>query len=164
MGESLDLSVWPCCSGPFQLPDGYELASPMFLISPSFKFADEITIKMEHFVRLEDEECCDEMLFLSAPTTPHRSSESNKEPNYLCKVLGKGIFLPGQQWGKIALTHFCFLGICRGLRKRCRQSSTGQGTSASKKMKGKPYVCICIIFINLKQMKRDMCTRCTKTI
>ena len=135
-GESLDLSVWPCCSGPFQLPDGYELASPMFLISPSFKFADEITIKMEHFVRLEDEECCDEMVFLSAPTTPQSTSDSDKEPNYPCRVLGKGIFVPGWKWGKIALTHFCFSGI--GRRKRRKGSSTDQGTPASKKMKSKP--------------------------
>ena len=35
-GKELDLSVWPCVKGPFQLPIGYELASPIFLISPSF--------------------------------------------------------------------------------------------------------------------------------
>ena len=137
-GESLDLSVWPCCSGPFQLPDGYELASPMFLILPSFKFARKITIKIEHFVCLEDEENCDEMVFLSAPTTPQSSSDNDKELIYPCSVLGKGTFLPEQTWGKISLTHFCHSSIGR---KKCRKdSSSGHDIPASKKMRSKPYL------------------------
>ena len=66
-GRQLDLTVWPCSSGPFHPPDGYELASPVFLISPSFDFSREIT---RHFLKLESEEDSERMVFLSAHPSP----------------------------------------------------------------------------------------------
>ena len=70
-GRQLDLTVGPCSSGPFQPPDDYELASPLFLISPSFDFCREITLRMGHFSKLETEEDRERMAFLSAHPSPH---------------------------------------------------------------------------------------------
>ena len=40
--------------GPFQLPNDYELASPVFLVSPSFQFTRDITSHcIYHFSNLE---------------------------------------------------------------------------------------------------------------
>ena len=47
-GKELELTVWPCSDGPFQLPKDYELASPVFLVSPSFEFSCEIRLTMYH--------------------------------------------------------------------------------------------------------------------
>ena len=47
---SVDLLVHPCFSGPFQLPYGYESASPAYLIQPSrkVKFLNSVTIQIHH--------------------------------------------------------------------------------------------------------------------
>ena len=110
-GKQLDLSVWPCSAGPFQLPEGYELASPVFLISPSFQFSDEVTLKMHHFYALETKEDCEDMAFLCSPATP--SEGENQEPIYQFGVLSKGMFEPFQECGRMALKHFCLSGVGR---------------------------------------------------
>ena len=132
-GSQLDLRVWPCSSGPFQLPDDYELASPLFLISPSLDFSREITLKMGHFSKLETEEDREGMVFLSAHSTPHRVVEGAREPvyHYQCRVFEGGVFRPHQQYGTVLLKHFCFGGIAR--RKRKRQPSE---SSTSKRKRG----------------------------
>ena len=57
--------------GPFQLPNDYELASPVFLVSPSFQFTRDITSHcIYHFSNLETVEDCKQICFLSAPCTP----------------------------------------------------------------------------------------------
>ena len=69
-GKRLELSVWPCSAGPFQLPEDYELASPVLLVSPNFEFSIDVTITMHHFYNLHTREDCDNMAFLTAPATP----------------------------------------------------------------------------------------------
>lgn len=119
-GNKLELNVWPCHNGPFQLPEHYELASPVFLISPSFQFSSKISLKMCHFSNLETVEDCETMTFLSAPATPH-ASEAQKEPEYLFKELKEGVFEPDQDYGQILLKHFCLTGVGR---KRKQSSSS----------------------------------------
>ena len=130
-GRELDLSVWPCFDGPFLLPDGYELASPVFLISPSFKFSPEITLTLWHFSNLETVEDSERMVFLSAPSTPH-TAQAGKKPAYQFRVLGKGVFEPRQDYGRISLTHFCYVGAGR---KRKKHSSPSD-SPLSKKPRG----------------------------
>ena len=108
-GKKLDLSVWPCSAGPFQLPEGYELASPVFLISPSFQFSQEVTLKLHHFCALKTVEDCKHMAFLSSPTTP--SVGENQEPLYQLRALTKGVFQPLKECGNVALKHFCLFGV-----------------------------------------------------
>ena len=111
-GRELNLEVWPCTNGPFQLPDDYELASPIFLISPSFEFLSNVTLTMSHFSKLETEEDCQRMVFLSAPTTPN-VRETDNGYFYQFKPLRKGIFSPHLEYGQVSLTHFCLLASGR---------------------------------------------------
>ena len=106
-GKELDLSVRPCTAGPFQLPEGYELASPFYLITPSFQFSCAITVTMYHYCVVETEEDSDSMAFLSSPTTPHRGD--GHTPHYQFRVLGKGMFKSSETYGYISLKHFCTL-------------------------------------------------------
>ena len=126
--RELDLTVWPCSSGPFQPPDGYELASPVFLISPSFDFSREITLRMGHFSKLETEEDRERMVFLSAHPTPHSVVEGAREPvyHYQCRVLEGGVFTPHQQYGRVLLKHFCFVSSSRRKRKKPSEASTSK--------------------------------------
>ena len=109
-GKELDLSVWPCVKGPFQLPIGYELASPVFLISPSFQFSSSITLTMGHFSNLTTEEDCQRMVFLSAPTNPY-VRETDNSHWYQFRIFRKGVFSPHHEYGQVSLTHFCYATI-----------------------------------------------------
>ena len=131
-GKSLELSVWPSIAGPFALPDGYDLASPVYLISPTFNFTCNITLRMYHYCSLETEQQCDNMVFISSPTTPN---VEQPHPQYKFRVLSKGSFLPSEPYGCVSLKHFCNLAV--GV-KRKRSSSEPPEDSAIpiKKPKG----------------------------
>ena len=135
-GKELDLSVWPCTAGPFHLPEGYELSSPVYLISPSFQFSCPITVTMYHYCVVETEEDGGSMAFLSSPTTPHWGEDHT--PHYQFRVLGKGTFKPSEAYGSISLKHFCTLGSGT---KRKNESNSSEGTSR-KRQKGKCYVSV----------------------
>ena len=135
-GKELELSVWPCSDGPFQLPKDYELASPVFLVSPSFEFSCEITFTVYHFSNLETEEDCEEMVFLSASATSLCKQEKSV---YQFKVLGQGSFRSDQKYGQISLTHFCLKAAARQSRKRRAQQSRSEHTP-SKRKKGEIFL------------------------
>ncbi|CAI8035378.1 hypothetical protein GBAR_LOCUS19862, partial [Geodia barretti] len=129
--RELELSVWPCCDGPFSLPDDCELASPVFLVSPSFEFSRDISLTMSHFSNLETGDDCEEMFFLSAPATSH----TRERPVYRFRVLGEGDFKPHQNDGRILLTHFCTITTGRKRKKPSENPS-------SKRMRDdNRYVC-----------------------
>ncbi len=109
--ESLDLTVWPCTKGPFVLPPGYDLASPVFVIGPEIKFDKEILLQMAHFVQLQSHGDCQRMTFLSAPSTPR--SYKGEEPGYHFKVFKGGVFQVDRSVGTVSLSHFCNLAIGR---------------------------------------------------
>ena len=131
-GRQVDLSVWPCSAGPFQLPEDYELASPVFLILHSFQFLYDITLTIYHCYDLKTKEDCDDMAFLSSPSTP--SVIENQTPVYQFKVLGKEMFEemfePSKDYGQVSLKHFCLCAV--GKRRKTSQSKA----PPSKQMKG----------------------------
>ena len=112
-GKVLHLNVWPCLSGRFILPDGCDLASPVFMISPEFKFRKEIMMSMIHFMDLQSEDACERMVFISAPSV---TIDQDGKPEYHFKVSDKGVFHIGQRNGSIALNHFCAFAIARKRR------------------------------------------------
>ena len=108
--EPVNLEVLPCFSGPFKLPDGYESASPAYLILPSRKvsFIKDITLTIHHYTHLTSEEDYDEMEFFSACLTPRYM---NNSPVYIFKHIrgSKGKFKINSQLGEIQLKHFCLI-------------------------------------------------------
>ena len=133
-GKELELSVWPCTAGPFELPEGYELASPVYLITPSFNFLCDITVTMYHFCAVETERDSENMVILSSPAIP--CTGKHQQPYYQFKVLGKGTFKPSESCGCITLKHFCNTAI--GVRRK-RRAPSSEGPSV-KKSKGKIYI------------------------
>ena len=127
-GRQVDLSVWPCSAGPFQLPEDYKLASPVFLILHSFQCLYDITLTIYHCYDLKTKEDCDDMAFLSSPSTP--SVIENQKPVYQFKVLSKGMFKPSKDYGQVSPKHFCLCAV--GKRRRTYQSKA----PPSKRMKG----------------------------
>ena len=135
-GKQLDLSVWPCTAGPFVFPEGYELASPVYQIAPSFEFQCDITLTLHHFCAVETAEQCESMVFLSSSATP--SILQQQELQYRFKVLSRGSFLPSEAYGSVSLKHFCNVAV--GVkRKRSSHSESPKG----KRIKGR----LCVVGI-----------------
>ena len=135
-GKSLELSVWPSITGPFVLPEGYDLASPVYLISPAFDFVHNITLRMYHYCGLETEQQCDNMVFISSPATPNIVQP---HPQYQFKVLSKGIFRHSEAYGCVSLKHFCNTAIAGKRKRSCSESpeeSPEEGGRSTKKAKG----------------------------
>ena len=108
--NDVDLLIRPCLNGPFELPAGFERASPAYFIEPSrrVELQRDITLEIHHYVRLKDEEDCTKMTFFSANATP---AYRDSKPVYIFKPIpfSKGVFTPGSQVGEISARHFCFI-------------------------------------------------------
>ena len=131
-GKLLELSVWPSIAGPFALPDGYDLASPVYLISPAFNFTCDITLRMYHYCSLETEQQCDNMVFVSSPASP---SVQQPHPQYKFRVFSKGNFLPSEPYGCVSLKHFCNSAVGVKRKLSCSEPPEDSATPA-KKTKG----------------------------
>ena len=111
--EPRSLVVRPCFAGPFKLPDGYVSASPAYLIhiGERVTFKKDVILRIQHYASLQTEEDCDNMVFLSASSTPEY--EAGFRPIYTFKEIkgAKGVFKVGDQVGEIALRHFCIVKI-----------------------------------------------------
>ena len=131
--ESLALQIYPCFSGPFELPEECESASPAYLIKHSrrVEFQIDVIVKIHHYACLETEEDCDDMVFLSASATPELRETG---PVYVFKEIkeAKGVFKPEYQIGEIALRHFCLLKV--GIKRK--RTSRSPESSETKKPKG----------------------------
>ena len=110
----LEVQIRPCYSGSWEVPENLELVSPAYIMKPSRKvlFRKEVSVKIWHHANLETEEDCEDMVFLSASTTPEYR---DGRPVYAFQdITGvKGSFRPREEQpaGEIALKHFCILGI-----------------------------------------------------
>jgi len=133
---TVDISVRPCLIGPFKIPDEIDLASPIHLVGPAFKFRKEIKFSLRHFINLKTPEDCKEMTFLSAPSTP---TYIDSKPTYILREIKiqEGAFTVGNQVATIFVKHFCYLGIGK---KRTRVGSEGDSDNETsvgpKRVKG----------------------------
>ena len=110
----LEVAIRPCFSGSFVLPDDIELASPAYLITSNREvtFQKDLIVKIQHYANLQTEEDCENMVFLSASSTPEYRGSN---PIYKFKEIkeAKGMFRPGQKQplGEIQLKHFSIIGV-----------------------------------------------------
>ena len=122
------ITVQPCLSGPFILPEDHELVSPVFIISTTAKFAKPVSLSLAHHAKLSTEDDCEEMIFVFSSLRPHLQRD---QPMYRFKPVAGGSFRPHSLIGTISLHHFCGGAIARK-RKRSGQS----GSPSAKKAKG----------------------------
>ena len=108
-GQDFELRVRPCLSGPFVLPDGYQLASPIYLITPSFEFVKDVRLSIAHFAGLDSDSDCSHMTFISSSSSPTHTPHAK----YKFKVMNGGIFNRKVHHGEVYLKHFCLTGSAR---------------------------------------------------
>ena len=113
-GKPITVSVRPCLSGPFELPEDYELASPVYAISPGLEFNKDVKLFVTHFAKLQNEDDCENMTFL----TTESSSLPGDSHSYRLLMQKNGVFQIGSKEGEISLKHFCKKAIGR----KCKQA------------------------------------------
>ena len=131
-GEALELRVRPCLSGPFVLPEGHQLASPVYLIRPAFDFANAVRLSVVHFVGLDSSCDCDRMTFLTSSSFPTHGPQ----PKYEFKLMKGGIFRRREDHGVIYLKHLCLLASAKQTH-----SSTGEHWASKN---GKVICCVSV--------------------
>ena len=105
-GDLVKISVCALVKGPFILPAGLELVSPVYCISttPEIVFKKELKLSLDHWARLEKDT---KLSFVSAPfTTP------SEVPNRF-RVEESGVFSLNS--GTTYTRHFSFKAVARWL-------------------------------------------------
>ena len=117
--EEVSVLIHPYFSGNFKLPDGYELASPVYCIQTNedVKFLKDLSLKIHHYADLQTKEDCEDMIFVSASLTPEIGSSG---PEYVFRKadVTKSLFEPGSSTGSINLNHFSLKAIGRWISRR----------------------------------------------
>ena len=111
---SLEISLQGCISGPFSLPEGIQLASPVFLVkcTPQYQFQRELMLTMHHFVLLQNHEQCEDMVLLMSP---ERKVEDKDYIYWKFDFCDQPLqCFPHASYGEVELTHFSF--FCFGIR------------------------------------------------
>ena len=99
------------------MPEGVRSASPSYLISNdgSAGLNGEVTVTMEHHVRVSTREEADDLLFLQADPTP----SEGRIYKYREVSEGRSEFTPGDNKGRLTTRHFSsrFLKIGSKVKK-----------------------------------------------
>ena len=111
-GKEVDLTVRPCLNGPFILPEGYKAASPVYLITASTDFLQDVQVSIDHFADLQSKTDCDNMAFLFASATP---VDGYIGPEYRFEEIpaANSVFKERQMVGTVAQRHFSFLMVAK---------------------------------------------------
>ena len=117
----LEVAIQPCFSGSFVLPEDIELASPAYAIisNREVTFQKDLLLKIQHYANLQTKEDCEDMVFLSASSTPEYKGSV---PIYKFREIreAKGMFTLGQKQslGEIQLNHFSIIGVGKKIIKK----------------------------------------------
>ena len=106
--DTVNVTIRPCLSGPFNYPDGSDPFSAIYLIAADSRFKKKVELRLEHYGQLRTDEQTCQMTFLSAQRYPDVMHEKD---GYTFEVLKRGKFMTGQNCGTIALKHFCLTGV-----------------------------------------------------
>ncbi|XP_064385076.1 uncharacterized protein LOC135333972 [Halichondria panicea] len=103
-GTSVSIKVQPSLASNdvFVIPEGIQSASPSYLISGE-GLNGEVTLSMEHHVRVSTQQEADDLLFLQADSSPKISSRK-RVYQYQEVQNGRSEFTPGGDTGRLRLS------------------------------------------------------------
>ena len=111
----------------FVMPQGIHSASPSYLITAGSgaELDRDVTLTLEHHVKVSTNDDASDLLFLQADTTS-QSSDSASVYEYKEVPEARTEFLPGESRGKLTTRRFSFKFFKIGLRKRVKKWFTGE--------------------------------------
>ena len=123
--RDVDIFIWPCLSGPFLLPDGYELASPPYLIYPHIEFEKEVELNWNTLWIWRAKKTVKRWLSFLPQSLYMTVAAQSTNLVYL-----ERFFEVGSKKAAVKLIHFCKLATAR--RKRGNESHSGGAKSSRK--------------------------------
>lgn len=112
------------CKDVFVLPSNIEAASPTYLLSSSSESLNgNVTLTIEHFVKLQTEDDTKNLVFLVADSKPTEDS------TYCFRVVDSGypMFKPGERVGTISTNHFSFWKVGKKELEAVEKMYQGKG-------------------------------------
>ena len=110
-GHSIEITIQGCIDGPFELPDGITLASPVYRVAPHYNFLRKVTILMEYFIYLQSDQDCKDLVLLTS------TRKSSVESHLRFQVTEADLhWLPQSQYVQVFVTHFCMIALGTGKR------------------------------------------------
>ena len=125
MKETCELSVRTLVGGQFAFPKGTELVSVVYTISIAKPLLKPVKLEIQHCAHLVTDDHTKYLSFVIA-------SSKQLVPPYQFQLLKGGQFYPGNQYGSISLSHFCFLAIIKSLFCPIEMSSSIDNTSGAR--------------------------------
>ena len=101
-GTTISVKVQPSFASKdvFVMPQGIHSASPSYLITGSSKLDGDVTLTLEHHVKVSTDDDANDLLFLQADTTP-QTSDSASVYEYKEVPDARAEFLPEENTGKL---------------------------------------------------------------
>lgn len=96
--------------GKFQLPVGTELISAIYFISVSKPLLKPVKLEIQHCARIVTQEQTNYLSFATAP-----ADQPVLELTYQLQPEIGGVFYPGDKYGSIYLSHFCFKAVIKSI-------------------------------------------------
>ena len=112
-GCLIEFTVQGCIEGPFELPDGVSLASPVFLIRPHYEFQKKVTLLMDAFISLESPEETKELVFLTSPGKPKIDKDGPHWKFAINDIMPQST--EDNSRIMVEVTQFCL--VCSGIRR-----------------------------------------------
>ena len=106
-GTEILVQVHCTVGGPFILPDGYRLVSPLYFVSPTYEFEKDVELSIVHHASLTTRQQCSQLQFVTCDTLQHLDQQ--KYP--LQKIREGGRFMVSGVIGRISVRHFCPNGV-----------------------------------------------------
>ena len=107
-GSTVGIKIQPgfASSDVFVMPEGVQPASPSYLMTDesSTNLNGEVTVTMEHHVKVTTKEEASDLLFLRADMSP-KVSGSNHIYEYQKVLDGRAEFIPGKNKGTLTTRH-----------------------------------------------------------
>ena len=128
MGSAIKIKVQPSFapSNVFVMPEGVQSASPAYFISSegSTNLDREVTVTMEHHVRVSTSEEAENLIFLQADSLP-KQSDSGSVYEYREVSDGVSEFTSGKSNGKLTVKSLLRKFLKVGFRVRATKESGG---------------------------------------
>ena len=144
----IQVQVLCCFGGPFVLPKGYYLCSPVYIISPSFHFLKDVELWMVHHAYLSDPEDCSQMMFVTDAPSLETLDQGQPEEYHLRPIQG-GRFSVHGVVGKVSLKWF-------GKKAIAAKIFTDGVTTPQKKIQGTIYMGGCRCRLSLYYGVHDL--------
>ena len=104
--EPCDIAVKAIAAGQFELPEGTELVSALYAISANRRLKKRVTLEIQHSIVIASEQQGQFLGFVTAKC-------DQPDIPYQFKLLEQGVFLPGNQYGKLSCDQFSIFGTIK---------------------------------------------------